>query len=203
MSPATAKLIERFKQLPLAGRALVVVVGVALLFVFMDDYTWGYAREWMRRGDQLESLLKRGAARQAALPKEIERAAIAFGSVEVPSDEATTSQSLAKAINGILRTHHIANSGYESLSGGKLPSSAMPAVAGAGRRLERIRGQVSFDADADEVAPILADLESDPAIDGIYSLRLNKVPDTRKVTVKLVIESWALSSRDARKVSSQ
>lgn len=203
MSPATAKLIARYRQMPLAGRLAVVVVGLVSLFVFMDDYTWSYAREWSQRGDQLESLLHRGALRQAALPKDIERAAIAFGNVEVPSDEASTSQSLAKSINAILKQHHIANSGYESLSGGKLPSNAMPSVAGAGRRIERIRGQVSFDADVDEVAPILADLEADPAIDAIYSLRLNKVPDTRKVTVKLLIESWALSSREARRVSNQ
>lgn len=174
-------------------------VAVLVIGLFIDDYLWSMARDWNAKADRLESLLKRGAQRQTSLPKEVDRAVVAFGKTEVPADEATTSQSLAKAITETLSNHRVAGSGYESQNGGKLPTNAFPSVGGPGQRFERARGQVTFETDVDELVGILGDLESHPAIDSIYSLRINRVGDTRKVSVKVVAEAWALAAKDARK----
>lgn len=199
MSTSHQSLAVRFRAMSPSLRMGIAGIGLVVLALFIDDYVWSYATEWNKEADQLESLLRRGAARQSALPKDVERAVVAFGKAEVPTDEATTSQSLAKAVTETLANHRITNSGYESMHGGKLPTIAFSEIVGPGQRLERYRGQVSFETDADEVAPILADLESHPAVDAIYSLRLNRVPDTRKVTVKVLAEAWALTVKDTRK----
>jgi len=198
-STARSPWLDRYMALSPGRRIAVAGIGVLALGLFINDYVWSYATEWNARADQLESLLHRGAQRQAALPKDVERAVIAFGKAEIPSDEATTSQSLAKAITETLRKHRIANSGYESLQGGKLPTTAFSAIAGAGQRIERIRGQVSFETDADEVAGILSDLEAHSDVDSLYSIRINRVGDTKRVSIKLVAEAWARAAKETRR----
>ncbi|MSR28532.1 MAG: hypothetical protein EXS03_03020 [Phycisphaerales bacterium] len=203
MSASKATVTAKFAALSPAAKVVIAAGGLLVGALFVHDYVWSYATEWNAQADRLESLLERGANRQSALSKDIERAVIAYGKAEVPTEEASTSQSLAKAITETLRNHHIANSGYESLQGGKLPTNAFAAIVGAGQRIERVRGQVSFETDADEVSAILADLELHPAIDSIYSVRLNRVGDTRKVSVKLLAEAWATSAKAARKGAAQ
>ncbi len=198
MSGGRSKLAERFMSLSPGRKVAVAAVGGLILWLFVNDYVWSYATEWNAAADRLETLLQRGAQRQAALSKDVERAVIAFGKAEIPLDEASTSQSLAKAITETLRTHRIANSPYESLQGGKLPGTAFQVGAISGARLERIRGQVSFETDADEVIGILSDLESHPDVDSIYSLRINRMGETRRVNVKLVAEAWATTAKDTR-----
>ncbi|MSR44388.1 MAG: hypothetical protein EXS15_03395 [Phycisphaerales bacterium] len=199
MTRGSQKLIGRFERLPAVWRFLITIVGLATVYVFLDDYCWSYAREWGTEGDRLQKLLERGAARQGPIPKDIERAAIAFGSVEVPDEESQASESLAQAVNDTMKMHRITSYGYEALSGGKLPSSALTTVAGSGRRIERMRGEVQFEAPADEVAQILADFEANPAIDSLNSIKLTWLEDKKKVGIRLCAEAWAIASRDPRR----
>ena len=199
MSATQKPLTDRFMALSPGARVGIAAVAVLVVGLFIDDYLWSLADEWNAKANQLESLLRRGAARQTSLPNEVDRAAIAFGKTEVPSDEATTSQSLAKAITETLANHRVTGSGYESQNGGRLPTNAFPSVGGTGQRFERARGHVNFETDVDELIGILGDLEAHPSIDAINSLRINRLGDTRKVSVKVVAEAWALGAKDARK----
>ena len=147
----------------------------------------------------MQALLERGALRGGPLRKDVERAAIAFGSVEIPESEAQTSETLALAVNDTMKKHRISLYGYEALSGGKLPNSAMTSLAGAGGRIERMRADVKFEAPADEVGQIVTDFEENPSIDAVNSIKLRWLESHKKVDVRISTEAWAIAGRESRK----
>lgn len=199
MSAAQSNLAARFGKLSRVSKLAVIAIGVFALYLFLNDYCWQVAREWTADGDRIQTLLQRGVDRQGALPKNIEEAVIAFGSVEIPEEAAATSENLAAAVNDTMKKHHIAQYGFEALSGGKFSSGAMAGVVGSGERLERLRGEVQFDISPDEVAKILSDFEDSPAIDSINSVKIRWLDDKKKVDIKLSAEAWAIAPRTTRK----
>lgn len=74
----------------------------------------------------------------------------------------------------------------------------MSSIAGSGRRIERMRGEVGFSTSADEVAQVLADFEANPSIDAINSVTLRWRDDQKKVDFRLSAEAWAIAPRDNR-----
>ena len=199
MNANRLNLRVRFLQLKPLYRFGLIGIAVVVIYVFLDDYCWSYARNWTQEGDRIQSLLERGAARENSLAKEVERAAIVFGSVEIPDDVAKTSESLALAVNETMKKHHITLYGYEALSGGKFSSGTMSEVAGAGRRIERMRGDVQFEISPDDVAQIIADFEESPSIDALNSIKLRWIENQKKVDIRLSTEAWAIAARDVRK----
>lgn len=194
----TSSITARVMALqPRARWALVAVAAIAL-YVVVDDYCWSTARDLDRKADRLQSLLDRGAAMNAPMPREVERAVLAYGAVEPPDSEAQSSQALAAAVSEVVKRHNIQNYAFEARSGGKLPSAALSSVVGPGQRVERIFGELSFDVAPGDVAKILEDLERSPAIDAIAQVRMNWREEKKKLDVKLSVEAWATVSRDAR-----
>jgi hypothetical protein len=192
----TRSITERIMALPPRVRWMLAGVVAVGLYVFIDDYCWSTARDMNRQADRLQALLDRGAAMRAPMPREVERAVLAYGSVEPPDSEAQSSQALAAAVSEVVKRHNIQNYAFEARSGGKLPSSALSSVVGAGQRVERIFGELSFDVAPADVAKILEDLERSPAIDAIAQVRMNWREEKKKLDVKLSVEAWATVSRD-------
>lgn len=199
MSAVRSNLTARFLRLKPLWRFSLIGIGIILIYVFLDDYCWTYARSWTKEGNRLQTLLERGAERRGPLSTDIERAAIAFGSVEIPDDVAKTSESLALAVNETMKKHRITLYGYEALSGGKFSTSTMTEVAGTGGRIERMRGDVQFEVSADDVGQIIADFEESPSIDSLNSIKLRWIENQKKVDIRLSTEAWAIAARDPRK----
>ncbi len=191
-------VVARIMALPTRVRWMLAGVAAVALYVFVDDYCWSTARDMDRQADRLQALLDRGAAMRAPMPREVERAVLAFGVVEPPESEAQSSQALAAAVSEVVKRHNIQNYSFEARSGGKLPSAALSSVVGPGQRVERIFGELSFDVAPADVAKILEDLEKSPAIDAIAQVRMNWREEKKKLDVKLSVEAWAVVSRDAR-----
>ena len=198
MSTTNKKLTARFLALKPIWRMAVVALGVCLLYFFLDDYCWNYARTWAKEGDRLQALLERGAARQESLPENVKQSAIAFGTVEIPDDFAKTSESLALAVNETMKKHHITVYGYDAISAGKLAQSSMSEIAGTGGRIERIRGDVQFEISPDDVAPIISDFENCPSIDSLNSIKLRWLESQKKVDIRISTEAWAIAPRNLR-----
>ena len=194
----TRSIVARIMALPPRTRWMLGAVAAVALYVVVDDYCWSTARDLDRQADRLQALLNRGAAMNAPMPREVERAVLAYGIVEPPESEAQSSQALAAAVSEVVKRHNIQNYAFEARSGGKLPSAALSGVVGPGQRIERIFGELSFDVAPGDVAKILEDLERSPAIDAIAQVRMNWREEKKKLDVKLSVEAWATVSRDAR-----
>lgn len=194
----TSSIAARIAALPPRVRWALAGVAAIALYIFVDDYCWTTARDMGRQADRLQALLDRGSAMQAPMPREVERAVLAYGIVEPPDSEAQSSQALAAAVSEVVKRHNIQNYAFEARSGGKLPSAALSSVVGPGQRIERIFGELSFDVAPGDVAKILEDLERSPAIDAIAQVRMNWREEKKKLDVKLSVEAWAVVSRESR-----
>lgn len=201
MSQSTDRLRARFTRLPPLMRWAVAAMGIIVLFVFLDDYSWSLAREWNDEASDLAQLLEEGNQLSAPLNRSTEAAVRAFGRVDVPSTEAEGSQAMAQAINEIIKRHRVGNFSYEAHAGSRMQATAMVGVAQAGTRLERTDGELSFDAAPDEANQIISEIESSAAIDAIGSIRLDWTEAQKKVGVRMTVEAWVVAPRTTRRRS--
>jgi type II secretory pathway component PulM len=119
----TRSIVARIMALPPRTRWMLGAIAAVALYVVVDDYCWSTARDLDRQADRLQALLDRGAAMNAPMPREVERAVLAYGIVEPPESEAQSSQALAAAVSEVVKRHNIQNYAFEARSGGKLPSA--------------------------------------------------------------------------------
>ena len=115
-----------------------------------------------------------------------------IGPVRPPAAVAEGSKKFNDVVLDVLQKHGAINTNFSSRSRGKLPRTTMAAYAN-GKRIDRLTGDIKFDASPEKAAAIIAELEASPHIESISSLRL--VRDTgRKVRVTLTVEAWVLST---------
>jgi hypothetical protein len=60
----------------------------------------------------------------------------------------------------------------------------------AGGRVERIICELEFISDSETVVDVIRDLEAEPEIESISSLRLQLVDDGPKLEVRIMVEAW-------------
>jgi hypothetical protein len=115
-----------------------------------------------------------------------------IGPVRPPAAVAEGSKKFNDVVLEVLQKHGATNTNFSSRPRGKLPRSALVSYANNGR-IDRLTGDIKFDASPEKAAAIIAELESSPDIEAITSLRL--VRDTgRKVRVTLTVETWVLAT---------
>ena len=115
-----------------------------------------------------------------------------IGPVRPPAAVAEGSKKFNDVVLEVLQKHSATNTNFSSRTGNKLPRTAMAAYAN-GKRIDRLTGDIKFDASPEKAAAIIAELEASPHIESISSLRI--VRDTgRKVRVTLTIETWVLAT---------
>ena len=70
-------------------------------------------------------------------------------------------------------------------------------IPGPGQRVEAIKGELRFEAKPSVTIQIISELESNPDIDAVSSVRLTKGENGR-VDVQLTVMSWVLVSDTRR-----
>jgi hypothetical protein len=58
-------------------------------------------------------------------------------------------------------------------------------------------GEVRFEATPAEAAKIISELESNSAIEAISALRIEKMENDTRVSVRLTVEAWVFGTRSA------
>lgn len=190
-------LHARYAALPQRQRIAVIAAACLLGWFVADELVWKYAREWSAESTQIEQALDRGGRRAGTVTTDLRRSVATFGPLEPPGPAATGREELARAIDEALRAHKVNGYGYEARTGQRVKDADAATLGGA---IDRLQAEVKFEVGADELPSLVAELESSPVIDGITSLRLERVDAGRKVKVQATIESWVISAggRSAR-----
>ena len=76
----------------------------------------------------------------------------------------------------------------------KLRRGTLSRIIAPGEQVERITGDLRFDATPEVAAEIIAELEASPDIDAISNIRMTRQPGPRKVTVDLTVETWIITA---------
>ena len=76
-------------------------------------------------------------------------------------------------------------------------SGSLPGIAGAGKVIEQVIGDIRFEATQENVLKVISQLESSPWIDAVSDVRLTK-QDGRMIRVDLSVEAWVVASSTRR-----
>ena len=186
-----ADLRARYDSLPRNQRWMVLGVLALIGYVAADELLWAPARAWAAQSQRIEAALDRGAGRAASVSTDLRRSVATFGPVDPPGPAATGREDLARAIDEVLRKHKVAGYSYETRTGQRVKDADAGTLGGP---VDRLQAEVKFDTTAEALPRIVAELEANPVIDGVTTIRLEKNEQTRKITVQATIEAWVLSA---------
>ncbi len=187
---------QRFAQLPRAARWALVgaVVILALLFT---DYLWKFTDKWNDQADVIRFQVRQAARTNGGLDRidRMKDLISGVGPVVKPTTEADANKALTQSVNEILKLHSVSNDDFKIRPPARLPTGTLEKIVqGRNQRVERLTGELRFDASPEHTLAILAGLESSEDIESVSHVRLNKLPGTRKLNVQLRVEAWILSS---------
>ena len=78
-----------------------------------------------------------------------------------------------------------------------MKSGSLPGIVSSGQHVEKVIGDIRFEATQEEVLNVIAEFESSPWIDAISNVRLSK-KDGRMIRVDLSVEAWVVSTTQRR-----
>ena len=122
----------------------------------------------------MQAVLDETQIKKASLSHELEATVLAHGPVRMPLQEADGAAALAKAVNEALTRHHALGAVYDSRASSNMPGDSLRGVIAPGQQPARVAGDVRFKAKPQEVAAIVADLESSPDVESISRLTIEK-----------------------------
>lgn len=190
--------VERFRALSPAGKLAVAGIGVLLLWLAMETWSWGWARSWGEQADRMERVL--ADAREIADRGDAATmgAAEIFGPLDPPGGESEGAEAMAQAVVEVVKRNRVSEFSYDA----QRASSSLGgnAVVG-GQRLSRISGELQFESSPEAASAIIAGLESSPHIESVRSIRIQRKEGDRKVGVRLTVEAWVVGARRSRGLS--
>ena len=194
---------QRFAQLPRAAQ-WALVGGVVIIALLFTDYLWKFADKWNDKADRIRSQVRQAALTNSGLDRidddRMKDLISGVGPVVKPTNEADTNKALTQSVNAILKLHSVSNDDFKIRPPARLPTGTLEKIVqGRNQRVERLTGELRFDASREHTLAIIAELESSEDIESVSHVRLNKKPGTRKLSVRLTVEAWILSSAAGRR----
>ena len=191
---------QRFAQLPRAAQWALVgaVVIIALLFT---DYLWKFADDWKDKADGIRSQVRQAARTNSEFDRIdwMKDLISGVGPVVKPTNEGDANKALTQSVNAILKLHSVSNDDFKIRPPARLPTGTLEKILrGRSQRIERLTGELRFDANSEHTLAIIAELESSEDIESVSHVRLNKLPGAGKLSVRLTVEAWILSSVSRR-----
>jgi hypothetical protein len=184
----------KIRNLPTGKRVAVVAGAVLFVWMALEQWSWSWARSWSDEADRVELALSDARSLSSSVDPQAQTGAEFYGPIEPPSTENDGAQAMAEAVNAVVKKHATSGFSYDAQRASSRLSGAA-SVGGSGDRLSRVSGEVRFDATPAEAVKIISELESNPAIEAISALRIDKIENESRVTVRLTVEAWVFGAR--------
>ncbi len=192
---------QRFNELPRAAKwALIGIVTIIALLIYID-YLRNFADQWNSEADRIRSQVRQAASTNSQLDggRSMEDLISGLGEVEKPADEAKANEALTETVNAIIKRHAVSKDDFKIRRPARLPTGTLEKIVkGSNKRVEKLTGELRFEATSENMLAIIAELESSPDIESVSHVRLNKLSGTRKLSVQLQVEAWILASATRR-----
>lgn len=182
---------EQYQAMSATGRFAVLVLGVIVLLLVWSELFMPWANAWGEEANAIEdSIVMIDDAGRGGLSTR--NAILAYGPIETPGTREDGSQALLEAIKAVMAKYGISD--YKLNESG----SGVTVRGLTGGRVERIKADLTFNAQGEVAIEIIADLESNPAIESIESLRLTRGKRSGTLDVTATAEAW-VSARSRRR----
>lgn len=189
-------LVDRFLALPAIWRFAVTAAVIALVFLVADDYVWPTADAWNEESDRISRIIDQSQNLEATIDRKIQIVATALGPIEVPRSASPGATRLEETVGTILEGNGIVPK-IDARTGSRL-ASASPISEVAGGRVQRLVCELDFKTTPDTLINVIRELEAEPEIESISSLRLERIDDGPQLEVTLSIEAWVVPTRGGR-----
>lgn len=186
----------RYRGLPKTVRWSIGAAVVAVLFLLWNDHVVRLTDEWDVRAERMLANVENAAGDTRRLQSlgVLRPVVLGLGPLEEPGNEATAEKQLNRVINEVLKDQAVSQDSYSYRGPSKLRRGTLSRIIAPGEQVERITGDLRFDATPEIAAKIVAELEASPNIDAISNLRMTRQPGPRKVTVDLTVETWIITA---------
>jgi hypothetical protein len=188
--------VDRFLALPAIWRFAVTAAVIALVFLVADDYVWPTADAWNEESDRISRIIDQSQNLEATIDRKIQIVATALGPIEVPRSASPGATRLEETVGTILEGNGIVPK-IDARTGSRL-ASASPISEVAGGRVQRLVCELDFKTTPDTLINVIRELEAEPEIESISSLRLERIDDGPQLEVTLSIEAWVVPTRGGR-----
>jgi hypothetical protein len=188
--------LVRIRNLPPGKRAAVIGAAVLVAWLALEQWSWSWARAWSDQADRIQRALAESRSLAGSDDPMARTGAELYGPVEPPTSENDGAQAMAEAVNAVLKRHSTGGFSYDAQRAStRLPGSVN--IGGSADRISRVTGEVRFEASPAEAAKIISELESNPAIEAISALRIEKMENDTRVSVRLTVEAWVFGTRSS------
>lgn len=197
MSVPFQSQVNRIRTLPRAAQFGIIAIVVLVGWLLCRDTVWAWAGRLSDEAGEMRELLERGREQADRRLPAAKDSVVAHGPVQPPRRADEGSARLSRAAEEILRANEGVGANYSFQPGsiGPIPQSALRDAIRPNQRAQRTSAEITFDAAPDVVSKVVAELEASPDIDGIKSLRLQRLdPASRKLRVRMTIEAWVIAA---------
>ncbi len=171
-----------------------------VLFVIWSEVVDPISSEWASSADRYERDIQRVKAAGSLdfRSREIADVVSGVGHVTLPSEKAEGQELLLAAVNGILHDskYRVSDDSVSIRPGSQLGRDALSGIASSQQRVSRVEADIRFSASQDHTVEIVQRLETDPAIENISTLTLQKNGD--KLNVIMAVEAWVTEPKSRR-----
>jgi hypothetical protein len=186
---AELTIIDRFRRMPRAIQWLAAAGGIAIVALVYLDMQELRGR-WDKQARSIEDRVTTVRKGIGPTPAPLEETIASVGAIDLPTDEGTGGEALARIVNELSNQYRLGTSAnFQIRPDRKLPADVLPQLG----RLGTIKCDFAFESSPEDATAIIAKLESDPAVECVRSMRMNK-SGSRKVKVRLVLEAWVTST---------
>lgn len=189
-------LVDRFLLLPTIWRFTSAAAVILLVLLVAQDYVWPAANEWNEESDRIARIIGQSQNLERSIDRKIERVATALGPIEVPRSASPGATRLEETVGSILEANGIIAK-IDGRSGSRLATSS-PISEVAGGRVQRLVCELDFKSDPDTLIKVIRELEAEPEIESIASLRLERLDDGPQLEITLSIEAWVVPTSGGR-----
>lgn len=195
-------LVQRFRTLPRAARWAVFAGAILVAYFAVVEPVIDRINTTASRADDRESALVALAKDPiGAQSSEVALGVRKFGAVELPGDPEVRSVAFNRRVVEVLSKHRIRN---DTSTTRTMPLGAGPLKSAytEEERIDRLVREVQFSATPEELAAVIADLESSPEVAAVSRVQLrrgdNQDTAARQLKVTLAVETWVVNRRGGR-----
>lgn len=202
-----SSLASRWTSMPRALRWAVLAGLFIGAYFGLIEPALGAMAKWNARADSKEVALTKFDNDRRARQDMDEAATLGvsrFGLVEAPGDASDRSLALNKKVSSILDENGIKRPTTTTREVPLPANSALSRYLGSDFRVERVINDLTFDAEPEQIAKVVADLERSPEVSSISSVQIKQIAGdaaegSRLVRATIAVEAWQYKKKGRAK----
>lgn len=170
-----SRLVEMFRSLPRAGRWGVIAIAAFAGYFLIVEPVLELTNTHDAAADAIENSLRRTAelaSDDSDDGRMFSSGINAYGHPQLPNDPKTRPEAIQRVVDEVLETHGI-ETRTKTERNSTLTGDKARALVGSDK-LERYIVEVSFEADQNTVAQIIADLEQSPVVSAVSRVKIDR-----------------------------